>query len=418
MMQYIKKLIPFGELKKLITVIFDQGFVSLSTFLITVVIANNFDKIDYANFVLLTSIAMTILGFQRSIITQPLAINYSDYSETIQQKYFNYNVFLKNVFNLLLVVVFLIYLFFNKDYNDNLSKESILFFYVFAFTSYFFVKDMYIGSRQTKTAFYYGIFVSILIFILLSIVYTFQFIGLLSFLFILSIIYLLPFVIMFLVNNNKKAIKYNYSFKDGFLSNNWRVGKWIAATNLLYSIYSQAGPWIILYFLSKDEVAIYGILISVTNLVSPVLRGFTSYMLPLLASYRSQMKELIKQFIFWEIIFITTAVLFLIFGVIFGEWLVSFVFGSKYANLGWIVVLPFINQSINIIFQPVDIILNALKRTDIGFYLVVFRAIFSLLLAYVFVSNFGLIGIFVARIIENLFYQLILFNRMYKLMTI
>ena len=216
----------------------------------------------------------------------------------------------------------------------------------------------------------------------------------------------------------KGTKKLNYSFKNNFLSNNWKVGKWIIGTNLLYSIFAQSSPWIILYFLSRNEVAIYGVLISVANLMSPVLKSLSSYLLPLFTTYRNNIHFFKKKFLFWEVIFLGIAGIFLVFGVVFGEWLITIIFGSKYANLGWIVILPFINQTINILFQPVDIAMNALKRTDLGFYMALIRTFISLLLTYIFISNLGLIGVFIARIIENILYQFMLFHKTYKLMNI
>lgn len=412
----IKRFITFSELKKMTTVILDQGLVSLSTFLISVVLANNFDKTQYANFILLTSVTMTILGFQRAIITQPFAINFHDYSGFKKFNYFNYNVFLKIIFNVLLIIIFPLYLFLNKDYSNGFFLNLLLLFYVLTFTSYFFVKDMLISSRQTKKAFYFGASISVLIFLLLAVTYISEIIDFQILLLGLSCVYLLAFMAFFFLK--KRAITFKYSLKNQFLKDNWQVGKWIVGSNLLYSIFAQATPWIILYFLSKEDVAIYGVLISVTSLINPIMKSLSAYLLPLFTTYRNQINYLKKKFIFWEIVFMGIALVLLIFGVVFGEWVVTIIFGSKYANLGWIVVLPFINQAINLLFQPVDIVMNALKRTDLGFYMLIFRTVISLILAYVFISNFGLVGVFIARIIENILYQSILFIKTFKLMTI
>lgn len=405
-----------NELKKLIFVILDQGFVSLSTFLISVVLANNFDKIDYANFILLTSIAMTILGFQRAIITQPFAINLHDYSGFKKFNFFNYNVFLKITFNALLILIFPLYLFFNNDYNNGFYTSLTLLFYVITFTSYFFVKDMFISSRQIKKAFLFGCSISVLIFFLLAFVKFYVIIDFQSFILTLSCIYLSAFVAFFFFK--KRAITFNYTYKNDFLKHNWKVGKWIIGSNLLYSIFAQGTPWIILYLLSKNEVAIYGVLISVTSLLNPIAKSLNSYLLPLFTTYRNQINYLKKKFIFWEFVFLGIALVLFFIGVVFGEWVVAAMFGSKYASLGWIVVLPFINQSINMLFLPVDILINSLKRTDLVFFTAFIRMILSLVLAYVFISNYGLVGVFIARIIENLIYQLILSIKAFWIMNV
>jgi len=415
MHKYLEKKYSINEFKKLTSVILDQGFVSLSSFLISVVLASNFEQTDYANFILLSSIVMTILGFQRAIITQPFAINFNDYIGVEKSKYLKYNVFLKIIFNICLLLIFPFYLFIIGFGNDLFASLTSL-FYVITFTSYFFVKDMFISSRQTKKALLFGCSISVLIFFLLAFVKFYVKIDFQHFILTLSCIYLLSFIVFFFFE--KSVIKINYSFKNNFLKDNWKVGKWIVGSNLFYSIFAQATPWIILYFLSKKDVAIYGVLISVTSLVNPVIKSFSSYLLPLFTSCRMQIDLFKRRFLYWEIIFLFMSVLLVVFGVFFGEFLVTAIFGSKYDNLGWIVFLPFINQSINVIFQPVDIALNALKRTDIGFYMLLFRLILSLVLALIFISNFGLVGVFIAKIIENILYQTILTKKVLALINI
>lgn len=403
-----------NEVIKLFTVFFDQGMASLTTFLITVLLANNFDKNEYADFILLSSISMTILGFQRAIITQSFAINYNDYNERDKKDYFKFNFSLKILFNILLLIIFPFYLIFSDDYNNSLIFNCIIIFYIICFTSYYFVKDILIGSRQTKFAFKVGCVTNALILIILFTSYWFKRITFNEFLFSLGAMYLIGFIFYYFSSNIDFKIKINNSF----LQNNWKVGRWILGSNLFYSLFAQTTPWLILYLLSKEDVAIYGVLISATSLINPVMKSMSLYLLPLFTSYRNDLNVFRNKFKKWFYAFSAISVLLLILGLLAGEWMVAFVFGEKYFDLGWIVVLPFFNQAINILFQPVDIAMNALKRTDLGFYLLVLRTFISLILAFIFISNFGLLGVFIARIIENILYQLVLFFKTSKLMTI
>jgi O-antigen/teichoic acid export membrane protein len=404
----INSLKKTNEWRKLATMISEQAIVSFATFLISATIAKVYDKMDYANFVLLSSIAMSILGFQRAIITQPFVINYLDYTRLEKIKYYRFTIKSKIIFNFVLLFLLPILLFF-------LEFESKTFvIYIISFTSYFFVKDILIGLRQTRFTLYIGITVSAMLMLALFIS---RFGNILDFNLLILIISLIYFsVFLFLAIKTKRNKKSHHLSKNMFVLDNWRIGKWILGSSLLYSLYAQATPWIILGILTRVEVATYGILVTVTSLINPIMASVNSYLLPLFTTYKEKHQILKERFIYWQIVFVFSGLALAIFGVVFGEVLVVLVFGSKYNNMGWLVILPFFNQAISVCFQPVDILLNAIKRTDVVFYIAFFRMCLSLILLYFLIRKYGLMGVFVAKIIENLIYQVLIFCRTIKIL--
>lgn len=399
---------------KLFNILFDQGFTSVTSFLTTVVLSRVWAINDYANFVLLMSMTMLLLGFQRAIITQPYVININDFLEGEKEKYLFSNIWFKLVFTVGIVFILPVILIFNKSSID--SNLLILFLiFIIAHSSFHFVKDIFLSNRETMKNLKYSLSSNIFLAVILAYIYYYNEKDVSFFILSITSIYSISFFIFcwkkkdFISLKMKEALIY---FKY-----NWRVGRWILGSNLFYNISTQVYPWLLLWFVSKEEVAVYGVLISISSLVSPFLKSLSLYLLPLFTTSSKDYNKLRRTVGKWIGVFAGFSVLVILVGLYGGEYLIHFFFGEKFRNLGFIVVLPFINQGINILFQPLDIAFNAIKRTDVGFWLLIFRSSIALVIGFILVKNFGIVGVFATRIIESLLYQfaqLYLFKKILK----
>ena len=192
-----------------------------------------------------------------------------------------------------------------------------------------------------------------------------------------------------------------------FFSRNFKVGKWILGSNTLFHITNQLYPWLLLYFSNKDDIAVLGVLISVANLVNPFLKAMNSFVLPLFVKENRDYSNLHSLVLKWLFLFITIALLLLCVGCFLGEYLLFFMFGDKYSNLGYLIIFPFINQALKIAFEPIKISLEAIKRTDVSFWVLLVRTIFAVLFGFYFVFNYGLLGVFYTKIMESILYNII-----------
>ena len=95
----------------------------------------------------------------------------------------------------------------------------------------------------------------------------------------------------------------------------------------------------------------------------------------------------------------------MVIGYSFGQKLIVLFYSQKYANLGLLVFYPFVIQALNIFSQPIKIALNAIKRTDINFWLLIPRSILTIFLGYFLINKHGLNGAFYTIIIENIVYH-------------
>ncbi len=385
---------------------------SLTTLMVSIVLARTYDKAIYADIVLLFSINIFVLGFQSSIISRPYAINLNDFKE--DKGYFHFNLLLKVLFTFIVVIVFpALYLFLFR--NGGMGKMWLYLLYIVSYGSYFFVREILLSQRATKQNLVYGLLCSTGMIALLIVIYLNKLVVIDIFLIFASAVYLTLALFYFFTSLEIRKLPFS-KFRT-FFSKNWKVGKWMLGSNVFFFLSASIYPWILLLCGFKLEIAILGVLMSVANVINPILTALSSYLLPVFVKYSENFTSLKKLVNNWTKLFIAFSLLLLFIGGVFGQEIVVLLFGGKYANLGLLAFFPFLVQAINVIFQPIKITLNAIKRTDVNFWILIPRSAVSLLLGYFLVTNFGLEGVFYTMIIENIFYQilnLIMYRRIVK----
>ena len=145
---------------------------------------------------------------------------------------------------------------------------------------------------------------------------------------------------------------------------------------------------------------------SVGSIIKPLHAALNSYLLPLFVRLNMDYKKIRRLVRKWMVFFGFITALLLIVGYFFGQDIILLLFGEKYANLGLLVFYPFVVQAINIFFEPYKIALDAIKRTDINFWILIPRSIIAVVLGYLLITRFGLAGAFYTMIIENLTYRI------------
>ena len=394
----------FLELSKLLSVLIDQFFTSITTLLTTIVLARTYDKVIYSEFVLLVSVTLFVLGLQNSLFTKPYAINLTDYKDGQESKYFHSNVYTKLVYSLLIIILFpVIYYFIYGKFEAGKLLPYLT--YIIANTFYYYIREMFLSERKTIENLFYGLFCSLSLITLLAFIFYTKESNINFFLFLSSFIYFIVTVFYFFKYFNAVKLTKAQMFK--YLSADWQVGKWLVGTTFLFQISSGIFPWLLLYLATKNDIAIFGVLTSVSSIINPVLQALSAYLLPLLVKFSldyKKIKELVNK---WTLAFGAMAIGLVALGYFFGQDLIILFFGDKYAGLGIIVVMPFIAQAINVLFQPFNISLKAIKRTDVEFWISIPTAVLTILIGYFSVLNYGLIGVFYTIFFKNAFYNIL-----------
>lgn len=399
-----------GEKLKFFALTIDQALISLVSLSASVVFARSLSKDVFADYILLLSVTMFFLGFQRALVNIPYSILFNDYKEEKQQDYFSASVF----FKLCLSLVFSAILFILK-YIWDIDFITLVFYqlFVFGYTLFFFLRDMLLSEREIYKVFNFGLINSFFLLTFLGVFYFLDFKNIQYFYFLSFSIYSISSFV-FLINKSTLILitKAKMIF---FFTRNFKVGKWILGSNTLFHISNQLYPWFLLYFSNKEDIAVLGVLVSVSNLVNPFLMAMNSFVLPLFVKENKDYSNLHSLVLKWLFLFMTIAFLLLFVGYFLGEYLLLFMFGDKYSNLGYLIMFPFINQALKIAFEPITISLVAIKRTDISFWVFLARTIFAVLFGIYFVFNYGLLGVFYTKIMESILYtsiQIIIYKKL------
>lgn len=395
---------------KFLTVIADQALMSIVSIIASIVFARCLPKDTFADYVLLLSITMFFLGFQRALITVPYSILLNDFAEHRQKEYFSASVHLKIYLSLLFSIVLLI-----LKFIIDIDFKTLVFYevFIFGYTLYFFLRELLLSQRKTIDVFFLGLIISLMLLVFLGVFYlnNSQEIGVYYY----YACFTYSAVSIFYLIKEKSFIRIP-KLKSYFFRN-LKLGKWLLGTNTLFHIVNQMYPWLLLYFTEKSDIAILGVLLSVANLVNPFLKAMNAYIMPVFVrSNRDYLKlnNLVKR---WLFLFMIIASSLVCVGYFFGETLIAIMFGDKYGGLSYFIIYPFINQALKIAFEPIRIAIQAIKRTDISFWILLGRSIVAFIFGVYFISNFGLLGVFYTQILESVIYNIVQVIIYKKLLT-
>jgi len=401
-----KKYIPASKKTffQLFNVLGDQGLSSLTSFVTGMVLTRACSKQDFGIYVLAMSIIFTVLGFQRALISTPYTICRCDFNENIQKRYLR-TIFLFRTFLTVVVVagssVFLLC----KMLGSQNADWKLLIVFLFALsghTFYFFLKDTLLAQLKVGLNLAMGIAINSCILICLLGFYFGGKLNLGIYFGILAAVTIICTNVVRYFLRIQKIPKSSMRHIRFFLATNWKTGKWITSTNLLFSIVSQMYPWLLALYFGSKEVALFGVATGATRFFNPVLQGLNAYFLPKLSSLRDQKERFTNSLIGLGVFMFCMAVILVITGYFWGEQIISLIYSSKYEGLGNIAFLAFCDQALQIAALPIDISLNALKRTDIGFQSVIIRVIIMVLLGIFLCLNFSVEGAIIAIIAEKI----------------
>lgn len=391
------------RLKILALTVGEQGVSSLVLFAVNIILARSTTKDEFGFYVLGMSILMTFIGFQRAFITTPYTIqlNNEDSNECLK-----YNVSLKNFNNLLSILFVLIslpvivYFLYRGDIYYAVMLISFVLFFLGQSLLYFY-KFFLIANNYSYLNFIYSVSIHLTTFFLIGVMYFFNSISIVNvYLFFGISCFISTFFLGCKLYQGYEKKHFLYGVK-WCVCKNWKVGRWLMASNIAFIFSSQIFPWFLLFFYGSDSVAEYGVVMSVTRILAPLTQGLSSYLLPRLRVFTDNLKAFKAELLLFLFFMLAISLLLIVFGVLFGVDVVKIIYGDKYKIISLPIILSFILQSTYLMNMPIDAALNALKRTDIGFISLLISAVISLILGSTATMNYGMVGALYTLIITS-----------------
>jgi O-antigen/teichoic acid export membrane protein len=184
----------------------------------------------------------------------------------------------------------------------------------------------------------------------------------------------------------------------------WYTGKW-NLTNIFWHICaSQIYPWLVVFFIDTEAVAVYGACYAVSALLSPLLRGINAYILPRMAHSLNAEKpgrfiSITKQ----AVLAISIPFgIWLVIGLALGNELLTLIYSTSYSDYGLLLKLLVLMTFVEALSVPATNALLALEksRAITGSYVTGSIVTFGpglLLIAY-----YGVVGAGIATVLSSL----------------
>ncbi len=381
-------------------VIFDQGLTSVTTFLVGILLARGCTKGEFGLYVLGNTILLFGHGFHRAIIGVPFTVLSPKYNDDSYSRYLGSSiVFQLGYCFISLTTLILVSLYFYYYTHSNLAAVfAMLSFAMFGQYLRDFIRFVLLARLNVFKCAILGSSINLIVLISLYAIYS---TGKLTVVLAFGVIAagsILP-SILFLLFLYKKA-KVNTAFLKGHFLKNWKLGKWIVASNIAFMFSSQIFPWLLVFFWGKEYVAELGVCQGATRILAPLTLGLSSILLPKMSRISSNTRLRML-----TIKIITILSLFAIFGLIAvvfaGEWFVSAIYSNKYSGLKILIIMCFCNYLIGMLSMPINSALYSIKRTDVAFKSLVISSVIALSLGLFLTWEMAAIGVCIGMFISS-----------------
>ena len=178
------------------------------------------------------------------------------------------------------------------------------------------------------------------------------------------------------------------------LKRNCTFGKWVFASNLLWTISMNLYPWLLAFYHGTVSTAMWSTCLGVVALSNPAVLGVQNFLGPKIAHvYAEEHREALRRFVLKaSLIFSLPMLVFCLAVAFLGDPLVTLVYGQKYAGNGLVVALLAVNLVVSAVGFSFSRGLFAIERADLDFW-VNFAALFIMLtLGLWLVRSFDLLG--------------------------
>ena len=317
----------------------------------------------------------------------------------IQNKYFNRGI----IFIVLCILIFILYMFVS-------SKINYIEIFTIAFAIPFFIANLlqsfFVAQKKVVFANFIqlGLRIIMLCLVFLTILFKlFNVITLIKLMFIIMFVYI---VILWLKQTRIYGFK-TQKLQSGNFS--FALMQW----GLL--LLSQIDILILKVFSISSDIAIYGVALQLSALVSFVLNAVNSNVLSQIASdYKNCDKQEFQKRItsYTKIIFSLSCIA--IIGLIIFGYPITLLYGSKYIISYYIFCILMIGQFVNILSGCVATILNMTgneKSTCIAFYIAL---IINIVLGSILTYSNGIYGLAIASSISMIYWNI---HLLYKVIT-
>jgi len=377
--------------------VLDQALFSSANFILSLMLARWMTPVQYGSFSIGFSIFLLIAGLQNAFLLEPMSIIGPAQHKGHLKKYNAVLLRLQLCLSLLIVFILLLISMFIKIFNN---KDLSELFIVIAAASpfillFWLVRRMPYLENEPRIA-SLGTFTYFNLVILLTISIRYYNITLSP-----KIAY---FVLAFssLTATLTILLTINYNLKtDNQIVNthivsteNWRYGKWVAITSIVYWLSGDIYLFLSAGFLGLEEAAA---LKALSNLVMPLNQIITALglvILPIIAGRFGQVssEKMNRDIVSIGFIFTVISIVYIILLFIFDDTLISIIYNNKYISYRWLLIFIGISAFLNILGSGYQIGLKSRQKPNAIFNSYTLSAFFSIIVGTSLIKMVGIKG--------------------------
>lgn len=383
-------------------VLLDQGLMSLATFIIGVLLARAISVEDYGIFVLGWSLIAIIQGIQRGLVVLPFTVNCPKLSASEQGRHLGSGLVHSLILGLISLTLFALLTTQNvsEKYSSLEKLIEALPLISLVILPFLFREQLrsatlarldFLGSAKTN------IIASLLMIGIGIFLYEKQMLTLDNAYLLIALTSLLASLILLYRQKEHLKIKIKSLWPD--LKYNLKIGKWILANAVAYTLLTQIYPWLLLWFHDTLSVAVYGACLAIAGALNPLLRGVTTYALPRMSHGHNDNPKALMRMLWKTVVILSIPFgIWTLLGSLFAEQIMTFFYTDKYQGYGIILALLIIKTLVESVSAPLTSALQAIHRPDVTSGSLIFGATITATLGIYLVKEFGLHGIGITAI--------------------
>jgi O-antigen/teichoic acid export membrane protein len=378
--------------------IVDQGIVSLTNFLTALLLARFCSQSEYGHYVLALSIILFWDNLRRALISSPFVV-YLPRKPPAESKGYVGGTFLFHVaFSIIGGVLFAAGSVILYSTGDAALGAVILaaIYAVFGFTSREYMRRIFYARLKIHSA----LIIDVLnVFLQVSGIVVLTVTGRL---FTVNALLLIGTAQTISSALGLLLIRKHISFRGldikSMLRSHWRLGKWLAATGIVFALAFQIYPWFLKYTWGECATARFGACIPLLTIINPFFLGISNFIGPKMSTVFANegiagLRRVLRKGVF---VLGTGIGLYVIIITIFSEPLLVLMYGGKYTGLTAVIALLGVNTLLNGIASSYGAALSIMERTDFSFYANLASIAVTFSIGIFLVINYGVLGAAIA----------------------
>lgn len=178
-------------------------------------------------------------------------------------------------------------------------------------------------------------------------------------------------------------------------SDSWRLGKWLFAGQMAVLVQSYVMIWLLAWLIGPQAAGVFAACMTIALFSNPLTIGLGNLQVPraVVALQEGGPPNLLRQIKNDTLLVGTVMTVFCATMLLSGDWLLTLLYGgSKYAGQGHTVTVLALACLMSAVGMPASNALVALKRPDTTFWAGLIPAVISIVLVWSLVNTWGVIG--------------------------